>query len=396
MNSVIGADPYVLFDKKSGYYYCYATGSLRKDKQFYIYKSKDLLTWEFVDFALDCSKNNWAKDWYWAPECYFNPNNNHYYLFYSARLKDEFTKDYFYEDDYEENCKIGVAVSTSPAGPFINIADKPMDYYPYDKNYLDVDRIYKNTFDKDIDLSKRFDAPKGGYLSMIDVNLFFDENKIYMFYSRCCYRNCLFDEKYQKFVEESNIVAVELKTDWWFDKEAKTMPSIKEEYIGYNEQKSSREDKFVNIITYHNEPQEWENGHIFDYEKTNGVARNRRWSEGSTTFVKEFNGVKKYCITYSCNNYQNALYGVGIAFSDNPLGPYKKYDLNPIIHQVEEDSLYSTGHGTIIEMNNEEYYFFHGRYDVKKDRILYFAKLDVNSTTDIKIGKVNICNLKSE
>ncbi len=394
MKNVVGADPYVLYDKASGYYYCYATSNLDDKKQFYIYKSKDLINWEFVDYALDLTKNNWAKDWYWAPECYFNPNNNHYYLFYSARLKDELTKEYFCEDDYEENCKIGVAVSTSPEGPFVNITDRPIDYRPYDPNYLNVNKIYKDTFRKDIDLSKRFNAPKGVYLSMIDVNLFFDENKIYMFYSRCCYMNCLFDEEYQKFIEESNIVAVELNTDWWFDKEAKTMPSIKNEYVGYNSENTIRQDKFVNIITYHNEKQEWENGHICDYEKSNGLKRNRRWSEGSTTFVKEFNGQKKYCITYSCNNYENALYGVGIAFSDNALGPYKKYDNNPIIHQIEEESLYSTGHGTIIEMNNDLYYFLHGRNDINRDRILYCTKIDINSPNDVNIGKVEICNLK--
>ena len=71
MKSVIGADPYVLFDKKSGYYYCYATSNTKHNKTFYIYKSKDLINWEFVDYALDTLKNNWGKDWYWAPECYY-------------------------------------------------------------------------------------------------------------------------------------------------------------------------------------------------------------------------------------------------------------------------------------------------------------------------------------
>lgn len=389
MKNVIGADPYVLYDKVTGYYYCYATSNVDNIKQFYIYKSKDLINWEFVDYALDLRKNNWAKDWYWAPECYYNPNNGYYYLFYSARLKDELTSEYFYEDKYEENCKIGVAVSKSPEGPFINITDRPIDYYPYDKNYLDVDKVYENTFEKNIDYDKRFLAPRGGYLSMIDVNLFFDEEKIYMFYSRCCYRNCLYDEEYNRFVEESNIVAVELNTDWWYDKEAKTMPTIKKEYSSYSEDR--RQDKFVNIITYHNEPQNWENGHIFDYDK--GIGRNRRWSEGSTTFVRNINGKKKYCITYSCNNFQNALYGVGIAFSDSPLGPYKKYERNPIIHQIEEESLYSTGHGTIVEMNDELYYFLHGRENVDEERVLYCAKIDINAD-DVNVGKVTICSLK--
>ena len=89
--NVLAADPFVLYDEVRKCYYCYATSgakSLKEKKAFYIYKSKDKIHWEFVNFALDLNHENiWGKDWFWAPECYFNPNNNHYYLFYSARLK---------------------------------------------------------------------------------------------------------------------------------------------------------------------------------------------------------------------------------------------------------------------------------------------------------------------
>lgn len=389
--NVVGADPYILFDEKSGFYYCYATSNGNVKGQFYIYKSKDLINWTFVSYALDTTINNWAKGWFWAPECYYNPNNDHYYLFYSALVKDELVEQYFNDPKYEECTKIGVAVSTSPEGPFININNQPMDYYPYDGSYYDIDRVFSNVFDKSVTLEKGLTAPRGTYLSTIDANVMFDDNRIYLYYSRCCYHNCVYDENLHRYIEESNILGVELNTDWWFDKDAKTMPTVKEEFIGYNDNHTRRQDKFINIINYHSQPQSWENGHINDYEEKG--LRNRRWAEGSTTFKRIIDGKEKYCITYSCNCFENALYGVGIAFSDEPLGKYIKYEENPIIHQVQEDSLYSTGHGTIIEKDYKTYYFFHGRDDVKKDRILYIGEVKINSLNDVKVEDIKKCKL---
>jgi hypothetical protein len=37
--------------------------------------------------------------------------------------------------DFEEASKIGVAVSRSPAGPFVEIAPNPIDYWPFDPLY---------------------------------------------------------------------------------------------------------------------------------------------------------------------------------------------------------------------------------------------------------------------
>ena len=391
---VIGADPYVLYDDKSGYYYCYATSGDHTGKFFHIYKSKDLVEWQDLGFALDTSVNCWGKDWYWAPECYYNPNNDKYYLFYSARVKDELTEEYFEDKDYFESAKIGVAVSDSPEGPFININDRPMDYYPFDKDYLDVEKIYDNIFEANIDPLEVEKAPRGQYVSMIDVNLFFDGDKIYMYYSRCCYKNVRYDKKLNKFIEESNIVAVELETDWWFDKDAKTMPTVKKEYINKNNSGSlHRRDGFVNIINYAAEPQDWENGHVSDYEISNGIKRNRRWSEGSTTFKVNFNGEEYYALTYSCNNYENALYGVGISFSKDPLTIFKKYEGNPVIKQIPSDSLYSTGHGCLVEYNNETYYFFHGRENLNEDRVLYVGKLHLEDIDNIYVDEIKQCKL---
>lgn len=391
INKVIGADPNVLFDPKSGLYYVVAT----KDEghlHFVIYESKDLINWKEVGYALDDrDDNNWGSDWYWAPECYYNPNNEYYYLFYSAKVLPHLVAKYFINPNYEECCKIGVAVSRSPKGPFKNITNLPLDYYPYDPNYLNVDAKYKDIFLSLDHYPDRDKAPKGEYLSMIDVNLFIDEDRcMYLYFSRCCYHNATYDEKLKRYIEESNICAVELNIEWWYSKEP-TMPTIKKSYIHTNN--DVRQDAFKSIITYHDDPQEWENGHIDDYTKSGGEKHNRRWSEGSTTFIKAINGKKTYCITYSCNNYENELYGVGIAFSDAPLGPFKKYKNNPIISKNNNLGVVSTGHGSIIQKDGKTYYLHHGRNTANEDRSLFLTEITKIDTDEVVVGEMKRCNL---
>lgn len=50
-------------------------------------------------------------------------------------------------------------------------------------------------------------------------------------------------------------------------------------------------------------------------------------------FMLKHNG--KYYLTYSANDYRSIDYSIGYAVSDSPLGPFKKYDGNPILHRTE-------------------------------------------------------------
>ena len=82
---IVGADPHVIFDKKSGNYYAYATSNNEGGMTFKIYKSKDLIEWEFINFALVTNdENTWGKDWFWAPECYYSEEADRYFLFYTS------------------------------------------------------------------------------------------------------------------------------------------------------------------------------------------------------------------------------------------------------------------------------------------------------------------------
>jgi len=54
----------------------------------------------------------------------------------------------------------------------------------------------------------------------------------------------------------------------------------------------------------------------------------------------------RYIMTYSACDYRSKDYAVGMASADHPLGPYNKYEGNPILRQ--KNGLYGTGHHAIV------------------------------------------------
>lgn len=61
-----------------------------------------------------------------------------------------------------------------------------------------------------------------------------------------------------------------------------------------------------------------------------------------------------YYLTYSGNGYESHLYAVGYATSASPLGPYTKYQHNPILHQAPEKGIYGPGHHSFFTAANGE------------------------------------------
>ena len=61
-------------------------------------------------------------------------------------------------------------------------------------------------------------------------------------------------------------------------------------------------------------------------------------------FVLKHNGT--YYLTYSGNDYQSPKYAVGYATSDSPMGPWTRYEGNPIL--IGNDELAGTGHHSFI------------------------------------------------
>ena len=256
-------------------------------------------------------------------------------------------------------------MSRSPVGPFHNIAARPLDYNPYDPDYHDVNLLMGPDQKKPPATREEGEtAPLGTYIPYIDPDVYFaKDGSQYLYFSRNAYRNWNWDAELGKYVEESDILAVPLTRAWWKDPTGRTMPSIARTYRGANASTGGpdgpRRDGWVQILSYQQDKQAWENAHVNDYALSGGEKKDRRWEEGSTTF--KLGGT--YYLTYSANNWESPSYGVGYATARSPLGPFKKYAGNPILHQDPTIGMYSTGHGSLAFSpdRSEMYYVHHGR-----------------------------------
>ncbi len=68
-----------------------------------------------------------------------------------------------------------------------------------------------------------------------------------------------------------------------------------------------------------------------DWELASG---DYRWNEGPDMLKRD----GKYYLFYSGGCYANATYSIGVAVSDSPMGPFVKYDKNPVIASTEKVS----------------------------------------------------------
>jgi hypothetical protein len=364
------ADPYVMYDRHSGYYYAYSTEGMDDGWHFAVYRSADMVTWQkAAPGALPVNdRNAWGTDWFWAPEVYYNARTRLYFMFYAARSIPDAQRWFGYAN-FEEPCKIGVAVSKSPAGPFRNITPGPIDYSPYDPNYHDVNLIMGPDQKKPPATEQQGEtAPLGTYIPTIDPDVFFDSSgRIYLYYSRNAYRNWVWDSDLGKYIEESNIYAVQLTSAWWNDPTGRTMPTIAAAYQGSENAAGGpagpRRDGWVRVLDYDHDKQAWENADVNDYATTGGQNKDRRWEEGSSTLETHYGGVTRYYLTYSANNWQSPEYGVGYAVAATPLGPFRKFPGNPILEQNPTIGEYSTGHGSIVASpdGTQLFYPHHGR-----------------------------------
>lgn len=93
---------------------------------------------------------------------------------------------------------------------------------------------------------------------------------------------------------------------------------------------------------------------------TNSVEWETPRNEGP--FVIKRNGI--YYMIYSGNDANNPNYAIGYATSDNPLGPFKKYENNPIAKRNDAIGLYGPGHGCAIQDKVGNYwYVYHQKMD---------------------------------
>lgn len=318
-------DPYVLH-VKGDKYYMYGTGGGAKEG-FSAYSSTDLVNWKpegQVYFANN--KNGWSMNdsvWngaYWAPEVY--KDKNKFYMFYSAQWKHNPTNEI-------ENFRIGVAVSDKPTGPFIDIKNKPL----FDPGY-----------------------------PIIDANVLFDKSgKVYLYYSRCCYKHPVKSDiaswaknkGWFNEIEESWVYGIELKPDF---------SGVIGKPVLLLRPPVSMKDKQA----------EWESRSVTSKEV------NRRWTEGSVTFKQG----DTYYMMYSANYFGGKNYAVGYATSKSPLGRYKKAGNNPVLQKnVERGGIVTgTGHNSITYSpdGKEMFCVYHGRTTKTGDeRVVFIDRMKI-------------------
>jgi beta-xylosidase len=190
---------------------------------FKMYSSIDLKEWKDEGRIY---QGNTYKSWnianFWAPELY--EYNNKFYLLFSADWHINPTNE-------KENFRIGVAVSDKTTGPFVDLYNRPI----FDPGY-----------------------------PIIDGNLHFENGKVYLYYSRCCYKNpvesevAIWARKKGMFneIEESWVYGVEMKSDF--------SGIIGEPVLLLRPP-----------LSMHDKQAEWESRSV-----TSGEV-NRRWTEGS-------------------------------------------------------------------------------------------------------------------
>ncbi|HMF69915.1 MAG TPA: glycoside hydrolase family 43 protein [Flavitalea sp.] len=72
----------------------------------------------------------------------------------------------------------------------------------------------------------------------------------------------------------------------------------------------------------------------------------------------------KYYLFYTANDFRSPDYNVGYAVSDSPLGPFRKYEKNPIISR--KDTIQGTGGCEFVtNASNELIMFYHTHFSIK-------------------------------
>lgn len=150
---------------------------------------------------------------------------------------------------------------------------------------------------KDIINSPMFDFD----FAAIDGNVLIDEDgKKYLYFSRDCSEN-IFEGR-----NESHIYGIELNDD---------LISVKGQPLCLTRPDSVWEMK---------------------------PGRKNRWNEGP--FVFKRNGL--YYLMYSANCFADRWYAVGYATSTTPLGPFKKYEFNPVLESNCQE-ISGPGHNSV-------------------------------------------------
>src|SRR5690606_2899806 len=189
---------------------------------------------------------------------------------------------------------------------------------------------------------------------------FDDDGKMYLYYSRCCYKHPVESEiadwarekGWLDEIEESWVYGVELQPDFSGVKGTPRLllrPPVK------------MDDRQA----------EWESRSVTSREV------NRRWTEGSFTFKRG----DTYYMMYSANHFGGEHYAVGYATAKSPLGPYVKSADNPVLEKnTPGGNVTGTGHNSITYSpdGKEMFCVYHGRTSATgNERMVFIDRMEI-------------------
>ena len=310
-------DPFVLDNTEvDGYYYLYGT-----EGSIFCYRSTNLMDWEHVGNAIDnmdyesvgviseIRKVTW--DQVWAPEVVYDPDEQLYYLFFSASPQADGTVEAgLGVEDGDGYQLLMVAVSQYPDRDFqlVNFKDaascgeENLHTYNETTGILEADGEYKDAYPHYYAKYLLFDPEEykafadsiggnrgenhGGYEGGIDPHPYIDEN----------------GDKYLYWVDSTDSDRLcGVKMINWLQPDWST----------------------ATVLTYHGyyTVEDWQKAQNGEYVETVSYELpNVAINEGPQ--VVKHNG--KYYLTFSVNAYADSSYQVAQAVADSPLGTYRK------------------------------------------------------------------------
>lgn len=267
-----GADPCVIKVNEGeydGWFFLYGTTDTTSNTAYACWKSKDLNNWQAVSICFVPESSSWGQSSLWAPGVIYDPTDGKYYLFYSAQN----SASGYYNTKY-----LGMAVSDSPAGPFVQYTgtNGNGDAISLADPIFDIRKAKDAPFFK-TEYAKKVNSYKANS-SFIDACPFIASDGSKYLYM-CRSRNA----------NKTNVISVVKMKDW-------ATPD-------YN--------TYAEITTC--------NATTLGGSETTERAET---TLNEAPYMTEHNG--KFYLTFSINATTDPEYAVMQAISDNPMGPFTK------------------------------------------------------------------------
>ncbi|MBD0330698.1 MAG: family 43 glycosylhydrolase, partial [Thermoleophilia bacterium] len=111
-------DPFVI--KYLDEFFLYHSGETAGRRGISVYRSRDLVAWEFAGFALEPAESGWAWSDLWAPEVVYERGVFYMYVSATRRRADDGEPTIWQQGEGDDaRRRLGVARATSPLGPFV-------------------------------------------------------------------------------------------------------------------------------------------------------------------------------------------------------------------------------------------------------------------------------------